>query len=671
MSPRGHAERRVRWIMRWMGALAALVFVVGARGGLAAEPLPEAWVTLRTEHDLDLVRAAGLSFAERREGMGVRVIGPQSALDRLRTAGLRVDVLREDHARPASLEPGYHDPSAMASALEAIVAAHPDRITLVDLGLSIEGRPILGLRIGRGGPRVRILGAHHGNELVSQEVVLAAAVALAEKDPPLKMEVWVVPEVNPDGVEAGTRYDARGVDLNRNYGFQWTDTEPYGGEKAFSEPETRAIRMLSTWHAPSTGLTLHSGASLMNYIWNYTTADSPDEALVLAMSDRYTALVDDPAFRTTNGADWYITHGDTNDWSYGMQGSLDFTVEVSHDDAPDPAGLAAVVSAQLPAMMDFVGREPSVHGQIVDADDGLPVEAWVLPAGGQESVSGQDGSFARFFLPGHQTLTFDAAGYAPQSFPIDVTETTSVTLDVALEPEGRLESLPDPRLLAWSSDSVRIDFPEEVGDAITLHRPGYDDVTIARSEGGFPVVTSKLAPGPWGLVTPAGSIGHALFVGEMDDRVRVTDVAWKGNDVALTGEGFGRGSQVFAVVGSGRNLVQLELRSEETARLVLDGSAVAAIPGDVDLVVLSSGSVLTVLDARGDAIVDTGAPPDTGPSSNPDDGSGNAAGLAPGTGGCGCSTPGGKKGWPMMILLLIGRLRRDGRRHGRIEEAAA
>jgi protein MpaA len=81
---------------------------------------------------------------------------------------------------------------------------------------------------------VLVIGAVHGNEPVSPPTVRA----LVEVDYPDDVEVWLVPELNPDGVAAGTRWNANGVDLNRNFPWGWLPSD--GGPGALSEPESRA-----------------------------------------------------------------------------------------------------------------------------------------------------------------------------------------------------------------------------------------------------------------------------------------------------------------------------------------------------------------------------------------------------------------------------------------------
>src|SRR5690606_21117062 len=80
------------------------------------------------------------------------------------------------------------------------------------IGTSVQGREIVvwSRRVDQPTRTVVVVGAVHGNEPVSPPTVRA----LVEVAYPADMEVWLVPELNPDGVAAGTRWNANGVDLN-------------------------------------------------------------------------------------------------------------------------------------------------------------------------------------------------------------------------------------------------------------------------------------------------------------------------------------------------------------------------------------------------------------------------------------------------------------------------
>ena len=110
------------------------------------------------------------------------------------------------------------------------------------LGRSVDGRPIVAYRVGNPhGTPVLVVGAIHGNETAG----IAIAQALERTAPP-DLDLWIVPDLNPDGVAAGTRGNAHGVDLNRNFPWRW---RPLGGvyesgPRPLSEREARIARKL-------------------------------------------------------------------------------------------------------------------------------------------------------------------------------------------------------------------------------------------------------------------------------------------------------------------------------------------------------------------------------------------------------------------------------------------
>lgn len=92
----------------------------------------------------------------------------------------------------------------------------------VMLGRSWEGRPITAVEVGDPtGVPVLVVGCVHGNETAG-----IAVARVLERRAPAGLDLWIVPDLNPDGVAAGTRQNAHGVDLNRNFPFRW---RPLGG----------------------------------------------------------------------------------------------------------------------------------------------------------------------------------------------------------------------------------------------------------------------------------------------------------------------------------------------------------------------------------------------------------------------------------------------------------
>lgn len=127
---------------------------------------------------------------------------------------------------------------ALVASVPAVAGARP-----IPLGRSSQGRPITAIEVGnRSGTRVLVVGDVHGNETAG----IAVAGALA-KLAPRDLDLWIVPDLNPDGVAAGTRQNARGVDLNRNFPWRWRPLSGVyeSGARPLSEREARiAYRLI-------------------------------------------------------------------------------------------------------------------------------------------------------------------------------------------------------------------------------------------------------------------------------------------------------------------------------------------------------------------------------------------------------------------------------------------
>jgi murein peptide amidase A len=132
--------------------------------------------------------------------------------------------------------------AALVSFLVFLSVVAPASARTLLLGRSWQGRPIRVVEVGNpSGTRVLVVGCIHGNETAG----IAIAHAL-EHRAPSDLDLWVVPDLNPDGVAAGTRQNAHGVDLNRNFPWRWRPISGVyaSGPHPLSEREARIAHAL-------------------------------------------------------------------------------------------------------------------------------------------------------------------------------------------------------------------------------------------------------------------------------------------------------------------------------------------------------------------------------------------------------------------------------------------
>ena len=263
----------------------------------------------------------------------------------------------------------FHSYVELEQDLLALQDSYPHIASLSVIGQSLEGRNIYALKISdnvlldENEAEVIFIGCHHAREWISVEIPYLLAKHLVEnystdtqvKDLVDQSEIWIVPLLNPDGLQYSIHFyrywrknrrdngdGTYGVDLNRNYDYMWgydnegsspyTGSDVYRGPSPFSEPETRAIRDLFAQRNFQALITYHNYSQVILYSWGYTDLPAPDDALLeqiaAEMSARIQAVNGTFYDYGQAGESLYLTNGDTTDWSYGVYGIPSYTIEL-------------------------------------------------------------------------------------------------------------------------------------------------------------------------------------------------------------------------------------------------------------------------------------------------------------------------------------------------------
>jgi carboxypeptidase T len=271
---------------------------------------------------------------------------------------------------------GFHNDAETRAQIDATVAAHADVMSRTPIGTSYEGRELWAVKISdnvavdEGEPEVLITAGQHGREHLTVEMALYLIDELTSRyatDPRVRgivdsREIWIVPNVNPDGSEydiapgsyrswrknrqpnPGTA--AVGTDLNRNWGFRWgccggssgiIALETYRGTSEFSAPETQRLRdfilsrVVDGVQQIRASIDFHAFSELILWPFGHTRADVT-KGMTRDDHDTFESLATSMA--RTNGytaeqsSDLYITDGAIDDWLWGANGIFAFTFEI-------------------------------------------------------------------------------------------------------------------------------------------------------------------------------------------------------------------------------------------------------------------------------------------------------------------------------------------------------
>ncbi len=402
----------------------------------------------------------------------------------------------------------YHTPAQVELEISRFQTRFPALVRVISLGNSLENKPIRAIKISdnpavdeTGEGDVLFVALHHAREWLATETALYLAEQILTRyatDPKVKfdvdnLQIWIVPVVNPDGylhtdvaaTPGGFRYWRKnrrinsdgtfGVDLNRNWGFQWglipgasndPSNDMYYGTQAFSEPETQRLRtFIDSRPGLKAFVSYHTYGELFLRPWAYTTTDPPGESTLLSLYERSRDAISAVHGHVYVPNIWYTASGEATDYLWGERRIAGFTPELRPTTAQGGGGLAGF--SPPPSIIIPTGEE-NVPAALALVHDAAAREVWIRD---HATDTGAEPS-AVWTATGWSTPFWVSPDI--WTTPAELTEGTTVTLHVRVRNNfgGPVQGV---RVEAyWTDPRIALEFPalsSTLIDAQTVNVP--------------------------------------------------------------------------------------------------------------------------------------------------------------------------------------------------------
>lgn len=354
------------------------------------------------------------------------------------------------------------------SIMKSFQALYPSLCNLDTIGSSVLGKRVLVLKISdnvksdEDEPEVFYTSSIHGRETGGFILMLHLADYLLKNygtNSRIKrlvdsLEIWINPLANPDGtyltgntITSPTRYNANGVDLNRDFPDPEYDQSP-------KQKETLdMMKFLRSRHFVISA-NFHAGEEVVNYPWDRWFRLHADNDWFYNISRKYADTVhlhSAAGYMTfmengiTNGADWYVIYGGRQDFvTWELQGR-EVTIELDDNFVTPAAQLLPLWEANYRSLIGYLENALyGIHGSVKDAITGDPVPAKIFISGHDTDSSHVysdtlTGSFVRMLSPGTWDIVFNARGYITKVVnDVVVREGKKTELFVGMVPVGTL-----------------------------------------------------------------------------------------------------------------------------------------------------------------------------------------------------------------------------------------
>ncbi len=348
------------------------------------------------------------------------------------------------------LPDAYHTYQQIIDLADSLAGAFPTICKKYLYGYSLQNRQCAALKISDNvevdepEPEVMFDGGIHGDEIGGPENIIRFARDLCLQygaNPTVTdlintREIWLYLMVNPDGRYNMSRYNANGVDLNRDWGYMW---DQWGGSPgAFSQPETKLLRECMYNNQFVVHITYHSGTEIISYPWSYRPDPTTDQNHIHQLAGLYSSVSGYTSLAYGQGYNvMYPINGSTKDGNYGMMGSVSWTMEISYSKQPPPNQIMQYYNWNYPsmiAMIEYAGY--GLAGTVTDAINGLPVKAVIFVNNYYPSYTDPTaGDYHKYVLPGTYSVTVAANGYLSQTVTgVWVGANSTTTVNFQLQP---------------------------------------------------------------------------------------------------------------------------------------------------------------------------------------------------------------------------------------------
>lgn len=442
----------------------------------------------------------------------------------------------------------YPTYEAYVAMMEEFAETYSENCSLIELGTLASGRKILMVRINNGvadgKPKFLYGSTIHGDETTGFIMMLRLIdILLTRQDLPEvqniinNLDLFVCPNANPDGtyrsgnhtVNGATRYNAYGVDMNRNYPDPVDGAHPDYEDYAL---ETQWFMKFAEDYQITMAAHYHGGAELMNYPWDNSYTRHADDAWWQLVSREYADLAQDAAHSTdpsymtdeengiTNGADWYRIGGGRQDYMNYYRQCREVTIECSTVKCPSASQLPSFWNYNYDAIFAYMNQSLyGIHGTVKDAETKQGVHATIKILDHDQEYSVVEtqlplGDFHRPIKAGTYTVEVKAEGYYPSQHVVTVVDGETINLNVELESgEGLIpdfnasetyvavgstvkftdESWGNIVDWSWSFEGGNPSTSNEQNPSVKYSEPGTFDVelTVSNADGDVETVTKK------------------------------------------------------------------------------------------------------------------------------------------------------------------------------------